>query len=237
MKPYKEQPDEEKRTRRAERSKQTGSTQFFVNNATKSFLSEQGTLAEHVFQFTRKDRLTPLPMSDAEWKNLLKRLVTSCRKTADLLAKYKESVASFEGDKQEKPKEKSFENPIDLLNEAHIFYDGAEQSVGGLDKGLEIMAHYFESIMKRPPGRPKDIDITWIVNAKLVSFLSSGNECSVCYWNEYQGCYEGDFLDEMLEFLDREHYNYQSRDALAQRIKEAMKRIQVSKSSGPTPTL
>ncbi len=222
------------------RKRQSPPLPIILNDDTRSWWIDQGKLAERVFQAKREDRLAPTTMSDAEWRSLLHGLSISCRKTVEFLGRYKATLP-FEGEKPEKPGEvkrvlsgpeweKLRQDPyfgfMYLLDSLHAFWWGAERSVGGVDKGLEFFAQYCDIMRARSPGRRPDQALIKLIRAKLVAWLAAHGDRSICYWNDYTG-FEGAFLDEMEQTLQRLDYEYQSRDALAQRIKAVRKRVVV----------
>jgi hypothetical protein len=188
-------------------------------------------------------------MSDTAWRSLLHRLSVSCRETASLLARYKATLPSAvqQPEKAREAKraltdpewEKLRNDPLFgymyLLDSLNGFWWGAEQSVGGLDKGLEMLAQYCDIRRARPRGRRPDRALTDLIRAKLVAWLATHGEESLCYWNDYSG-YEGAFLDEMEQTLQRLDPKYKpiderdarkKRNALGQRIKAVRKRVVV----------
>ncbi len=152
------------------RKRQSPPLPIILNDVTRSWWVDQGKLAERVFQVKRADRLPSAPMTDAEWRSLLHSLSVSCRKTAELLGRYKATMP-VEDEKPEKPGEvkRAFTGPeweklrqdpyfgfMYLLDSLHAFWWGAERSVGGVDKGLEFFARYCDIMRERSPGRRPD---------------------------------------------------------------------------------
>ena len=215
----------------ADRKRRPQPLRILLNDSTRSFWADQGILAERTFQETREDRHAPSPKADAERRSLYRELSLSCRKTAELLARYKTDNRGFTIPEMNTILGYSLISLTELAVALRPFWDGAEQSVGGVDKALEMLAQYFEIMRTRPAGRRPDRALTALIQGKLVAWLASRGDRNICSWNTKRQRFEGDFLEEMEQILKRIGYKYQSRDALAQRIKAVQKRVVIFTSA------
>ena len=215
----------------ADRKRKSSSLPIILNDDTRSWWADQGILAERTFQERREDRHAPSPKADEERRSLHRKLSVSCRKTAELLALYKRDNPGFTIPEVNTILKYSLIEVTDLAVALRPFWDEAEQSFGGVDKVLELFAQYFDILRKRPLGRRPDQALIGLIKAKLIAWTATHGDRSVCYWNSYKRKYEGAFLKEMKQILQRLDYKPQSDNALGERIEAVRGQIVVYASA------